>query len=376
MTFSVIPVTAERTYDVTVGRGCVTVGLGEAIAETARRVAIIHPPTLRERAEQLRETIVSDDRSVIIVEVPDGERAKTHEVAAYCWQALGQSGFTRTDVVVGFGGGSTTDLAGFVAATWLRGVPLIQVPSTLLAMVDAAVGGKTGINTGEGKNLVGCFYSPITVLCDLELLDSMVGVDLVAGLAEVIKCGFIRDPRILEVVESNPQAAQDPRSPIVDELVRRAVQVKADVVSGDFRESVEAAQTTIGRELLNYGHTFAHAIERVERYQWRHGAAVSVGMCFAAWLSAEQGSANRELVERHYDLLQSVGLPTTYQPGRFEELLAAMRLDKKARGDSLRFIGLADVAEPVLLEDVAVETVSRVYERLCEYRSTSNGRAR
>ena len=158
---------------------------------------MLHPPTLIGHAARVVTALKAAGYEPTRIDVPDGEAAKTAAVAARCWSVLGSRGFTRSDAVIGLGGGSTTDLAGFVAATWLRGVRLVTMPTSLLAMVDAAVGGKTGINTPEGKNLVGGFYEPVGVLCDLELLHGLPQRDLVAGLGEVVKCGFIRDPAIL-----------------------------------------------------------------------------------------------------------------------------------------------------------------------------------
>ena len=166
-----------------------------------------------------------------------GEASKSYAVAERCWELLGEAGFTRSDVVVTFGGGATTDMGGFVAATWLRGVRVVHVPTTLLGMVDAAVGGKTGINTGAGKNLVGSFHEPAGVLCDLDLLDSLPRAELVSGLGEVVKCGFIADPEILRAGRGRPRGRARPGSPVLRELVERAIRVKIDVVVGDLRET-------------------------------------------------------------------------------------------------------------------------------------------
>jgi 3-dehydroquinate synthase len=261
--------------------------------------------------------------------------------------ALGQAGFTRNDLIISVGGGATTDLAGFVAATWLRGIRVLHIPTTLLAMVDAAVGGKTGINTAEGKNLVGAFHSPIAVLCDLNSLVTLNRNDYVGGLAEIIKAGFIRDERILQLIEGNPQAATNPEWEHTQEIIERAIQVKADVVGVDLKESLG---TSAGREILNYGHTFGHAIERVERYSWRHGSAVAVGMMYVANLAFSSGKMSQTLLERHQSILSSVGLPTTYRDGKWSELLAAMKIDKKSRGDVLRFVILEEVGRPTILE--------------------------
>jgi 3-dehydroquinate synthase len=285
--------------------------------------------------------------TVITIEIPDAENGKAASVLEYCWTVLGQSGFTRNDAIVSLGGGATTDLAGFVAATWLRGVRIVHLPTTLLGMVDAAVGGKTGINTAEGKNLVGAFYSPTAVLCDVAALESQARNDYIGGLAEIIKAGFIADPKILELIERDPDAACQPTAGVTEELIVRAISVKAQVVSCDFTESTLGSA---GREVLNYGHTLAHAIERAERYTWRHGAAVSVGMVFVAHLANLLGRIDDELLDRHVNILKSVGLPTTYQGASWTTLLDNMRIDKKSRGDLLRFVILEGLAKPSIVE--------------------------
>ena len=329
-------------YDVLVGRQLLG-ELGSLIGTKAQRVAVIHPEALAETGEALRADLAEQGYEAIAIQVPNAEEAKTAEVAAYCWKALGQSNFTRTDAIVGVGGGATTDLAGFVAATWLRGVRWIAVPTTVLAMVDAAVGGKTGINTAEGKNLVGSFHPPAGVLCDLAALDSLPVNDYVSGLAEIIKAGFISDPVILDLIEADPGAARTPAGPHTAELIVRSIQVKADVVSSDLKESGL-------REILNYGHTLAHAIEKNERYKWRHGAAVSVGMVFAAELGRLAGRLDDATADRHKAVLASVWLPLTYRGDQWPKLLETMKLDKKSRGDLLRFIVLDGLAKPTVLE--------------------------
>ncbi|MFG2225600.1 3-dehydroquinate synthase [Streptomyces sp. NPDC050161] len=329
-------------YEVLVGRQL----LGELpglIGEGTKRVAVLHPEALAATGEALREDLASQGFEAIAIQLPNAEESKTVEVAAYCWKALGQTGFTRSDVIVGVGGGATTDLAGFVAATWLRGVRWIAVPTTVLGMVDAAVGGKTGINTAEGKNLVGAFHPPAGVLCDLAALDSLPVHDYVSGLAEVIKAGFIADPAILGLIESDPEAAKRPDGPHTQELIERAIRVKAEVVSADLKEAGL-------REILNYGHTLAHAIEKNERYNWRHGAAVSVGMVFAAELGRIAGRLDDATADRHRAVLESVGLPLTYRGDQWPKLLETMKVDKKSRGDRLRFIVLDGLAKPTVLE--------------------------
>ncbi len=336
-----IPVRGAQPYDVVVGHGL----LGElaAMVERSQRVAVVHPAVLRETAETIRKDLESEGHEAIAVEVPDGEGQKDLKVAAYLWDVLGQVGFTRTDAIVSVGGGATTDLAGFVAATWLRGVPVVHVPTTLLGMVDAAVGGKTAVNTGAGKNLVGAFHPPAGVLCDLTALETLPRNDYVAGLAEVVKVGFTHDPRILELVEQDAAAARTPQGSHTRELVERAIAVKAQVVGDDLTEKGQ-------REFLNYGHTLGHAIEKVEEYRWRHGAAVSVGLVFVAELGRLAGRLDDETAARHRTVLESIGLPTTYTSD-WARVHAAMRVDKKSRGNRLRFVVLDALASPRMLED-------------------------
>ncbi|GEN78859.1 3-dehydroquinate synthase [Actinotalea fermentans] len=340
-----IRVGGERPYDVVVGYHL----LGELaglLGDKVRKVLVVHPRSLTASAEAVRDDLEKEGYQAFLAEVPDAEDAKTAQVAAFLWHVLGQADFTRSDAVVGIGGGATTDLAGFVASTWLRGITVVQIATTVVAMVDAAVGGKTGINTEEGKNLVGAFWTPAGVLCDLAALDTLPVHERVAGLGEVVKHGFIADERTLELIEADPSALTAPQltdRDLVRELVERSVRVKAEVVTADLRESFR-------REILNYGHTLGHAIEQVERYRWRHGAAVSVGMVFAAELARLAGRLPDDVVARHREILRSLGLPTSYRADRWEQLLAAMRRDKKSRGDLLRFVVLEDVGRPVRLE--------------------------
>jgi 3-dehydroquinate synthase len=282
---------------------------------------------------------------------------------------LGTAGFTRSDSVLGVGGGSTTDLAGFVAATWLRGVRLVTVPTTLLAMVDAAVGGKTGINTAEGKNLVGSFHEPAGVICDLNALVSLPRDDLVSGLAEVIKCGFVADPRILDLLEDDPAGAAAAEAPVLRELIERSIRVKADVVSADLQEATSTGDR-VGRELLNYGHTLGHAIERREGYRMRHGEAISIGMVFAAELSRRAAKLDDATAARHGAILATFGLPTTYRADAFDDLLAAMALDKKTRGSTLRFVILNGLASAEILTGPTEEQLREAYGRVASAASS------
>ncbi|GGF41458.1 3-dehydroquinate synthase [Williamsia phyllosphaerae] len=336
-----IHVATERPYDVVIGRGLLT-DVVEAAAG-ADSIAILYQPPLMATAEAVREALAAAGFDAHRIEIPDAEAGKDLSVAAFCWEVFGRIGMKRNDIVIGLGGGAATDLAGFVAATWMRGVPVINIPTTLLGMVDAAVGGKTGINTDAGKNLVGSFHEPRAVLIDTATLETVPPNEIIAGLAEVIKTGFIADPEILTLIEADPAAARDPLGAVLPELIRRSVQVKADVVAADLRESSL-------REILNYGHTLAHAIERREQYRWRHGAAVSVGLVYAAELGRLAGRLDDATADRHREILESVGLPTGYDDDAFGDLLKTMSGDKKNRSGVLRFVVLDGLAKPGRLE--------------------------
>jgi 3-dehydroquinate synthase len=352
-----ITVEGTAAYEVVIGRNLLDQVPSMLIG--AKKVMIVHPVGLSVSAEALRDSLIGAGFDVVLAGVPDSEDAKRIEVAAFCWGILGKSEFSRTDMIIGFGGGAITDLAGFVAATWLRGVGIVQIPTTVLAMVDAAIGGKTGVNTAEGKNLVGVFHSPKGVLVDLETLASLARNELVAGFAEIIKCGFISDTQIIDLVEKNIQEATDSSSELFLELVTRAIKVKAIVVAEDFREEGL-------RETLNYGHTLGHAIELAERYKWRHGAAVSIGMVFAAELARLNGRLSMAEVQRHRDILASLGLPVSYPADKWPQLLANMRIDKKARAGSLRFIVLDEIGKPRIMHAPTDEILFTAFQEIAE----------
>jgi 3-dehydroquinate synthase len=352
-----VTVGGATPYEVVIGRNLLD--QVPSMLMGATKVMIVHPVGLSVSAEALRDSLIDAGFEVVLAGVPDSEDAKRIEVAAFCWGILGKSEFSRTDMIIGFGGGAITDLAGFVAATWLRGVGIIQIPTTVLAMVDAAIGGKTGVNTAEGKNLVGVFHSPKGVLVDLETLATLARNELVAGFAEIIKCGFISDTQILDLVENNIQDATDSSSELFLELVIRAIKVKALVVAEDFREQGL-------RETLNYGHTLGHAIELAERYKWRHGAAVSIGMVFAAELARLNGRLSMAEVQRHRDILLSLGLPVSYPADKWPQLLANMRIDKKARGGNLRFIVLDEIGKPRIMHAPTDEILFTAFQEIAE----------
>jgi 3-dehydroquinate synthase len=330
---------------VLVGRGLIRdldAHLPEVFGELPDQIFIIHQPSLAQVAENLRVQLAPHFRRVLMAEIPDAEDAKRVQVAEWLWQLLGQSDFTRSDAIIGLGGGATTDLAGWVAAAWLRGVRVLQIPTTVLGMVDAAIGGKTGINTNEGKNMVGAFHPPAGVVVDLDILDSLSRNELVTGFTEAVKIGFIHAPEILDLIEADPERATDPATDEFRRILELAIQYKLDVTAADLRESGQ-------REMLNYGHTLGHAIEHTERYQWRHGAAVAIGMHFAAELARLSGRLSDAAADRHLRILELLGLPTGYPADRWPTLLSVMHRDKKARGQLLRFVVLDDIGHPTIM---------------------------
>lgn len=345
-----IEVKAEHTYGVHIG-----IHVQGALDEVAQK----HDRVLLVADEKVfgahnMDHALSHLENIETIFVPEGEKQKQVHVAQNLWKLCGEKGITRGDAIIGLGGGATTDLSGFVAATWLRGISWYAIPTTLAAMVDAAVGGKTGINSESGKNLIGAFHSPRSVFIDLNFLSTLSDRDFAAGLAEVIKCGFISDISILELLQKNSSITATRQ--VASELIQKSVAVKASVVSQDFRESRL-------REILNYGHTLGHAIEKFHHYELRHGEAVAIGMVFAAELSAHLAGLNVQTLLLHRELLTSFGLPTSSSI-EFAPLLELMFSDKKTRGSRLRFIGLNSLATPTWLEDVKVEDLEAVYEKI------------
>lgn len=352
-------------YDVRIGEGTMN-HLPDVLGEGVARVALIHTQPVQRHSDHARTLLRQAGYTVSDIVVPDAETGKTVDVANGVWRRLGDEGFTRSDAIVGLGGGAATDLAGFIAATWMRGIRYVNCPTSLLAMVDASTGGKTGINTEAGKNLVGSFYTPAGVLADMRTLATLPNDIFIEGLGEVAKSGFIMDPEILRILEDH---ASELRSfdgamfldsglkDVVAELIEHTVGVKAYHVSADLKEAGL-------REFLNYGHTLGHAIEKLERFRWRHGNAVAVGCVYAAELSHLLGYIDQDLVDYHRSLLGSLGLPTSWNNGSWSDVLALMHRDKKARGNKLRFVVLESVGHPIHLEDPPADAVEEAFRRI------------
>ena len=348
-----IHVSADREYDV-----LIDVDYLAALSDRAQgraRVAVVFSESMKDRIPQLE----AGDCEFFYLPIPDGEVGKSAAVLVQAWNWLGAAGFTRADLIVGIGGGSVTDFAGYLAASWLRGMDWIAVPTTVAGMVDAAVGGKTGINSDYGKNLIGAFHSPIAVLIEPSWLETLPDRDFAAGLAEVVKCGFIADGEILKLISSKSLADIRTSRDLTVELIERSVAVKARVVSGDFKESFD-------REILNYGHTFGHAVELLSKYSLRHGECVSIGMAFIAYLSEGLSLISPEVSKLHIETLSRLGLPVTYAGAPWPELLAAMKLDKKSRGNTLRFVVITEIGKTQRLENPIESELIAAYERLSQ----------
>ena len=348
-----IAITSERSYEVEIG-GSYLEALHE-ITQGRERVAVIYSELMKEQIP----TFDLGGAEAFYFGIPDGEAGKSARTLESIWNWLGAAGFTRSDLIIGIGGGAVTDLAGYAAASWLRGLDWVAIPTTVAGMVDAAVGGKTGINSDYGKNLIGAFHSPIKLIADTAWLETLSGRDFAAGLAEVVKCGFIADGQILTMVEGLTLDQIRSSKELTQELIERAVQVKADVVSGDFKESFD-------REILNYGHTFGHAVEIHSQYSLRHGECVSIGLAYIAHLSFESGLISQELLQRHLSILRGLGLPVQYLQGEWPELFSAMKLDKKSRGNNLRFVVITEIGKTQRFENPDEAALISAYEKVSQ----------
>ena len=348
----VVDIKAEREYQVRIGAD-----FRSEIADVAKnrqRVALIFSEKMKEQIKNLEV----GDAELFYFSVPDSEAAKSTKTLLQLWDWLGAAGFTRSDLIVGIGGGAITDLAGFAAASWLRGIDWVAIPTTVAGMVDAAVGGKTGVNSEYGKNLIGAFHSPQRVVVDLKWLETLSDRDFSAGLAEVVKCGFIQDVRILDLLKGKSLAEIRRDEALTSELIERSLRVKGAVVSVDYKESFD-------REILNYGHTFGHAVELDSKYSLRHGECVSIGMIYVAELAYSLDLIPESTLLLHRELLNSLNLPTSYSGSSWSSLHANMKLDKKSRGNTLRFVLLAGIGQTQRVEGPDEGALIAAYEKVC-----------
>ncbi len=346
-------------YEVVVGSGLLARAAGclpELPAAEKAFVVADHEVASRYLAP-LQAGLAERPLQAVHLPIPQGEQAKTLSVAEALYSQLALQEAHRSDLVVALGGGVAGDLAGFVAATYMRGVPFLQAPTTLTAQVDAAIGGKAGVNLPAGKNLVGAFHQPVAVLCDVSTLATLPDREFRSGLAEVAKYGLAVDPGVLDVLEGSRDGVLARDGAVLEDLVARCVRAKAAVVAADERDRGP-------RLVLNYGHTLGHALERVDAFRGRtHGEAVAVGMVFAARLAEALGVAGAGLTARHQRLLASYSLPTGGPLPDADRVLEAFRMDKKHRG-TVRFVLLEDVGRPRVVDSVAEGAIREVLERM------------
>jgi 3-dehydroquinate synthase len=325
----------DRSYPIHVGSGILE-RLGQLLQEAGLRgkVAVISNPTVAQLLlDPVHESLNDAGFAVTPILLPDGEAHKNLTSLATIYDRLIAERFERKSTIIALGGGVIGDLAGFAAASFLRGVPYVQVPTTLLAQVDSSVGGKTAVNHRDGKNLVGAFYQPKLVLIDVAVLHTLPRRELVAGLAEVIKYGIIEDPGLFQLLEQNVKKLIERDRELLTQVIATSCAIKARVVEADEREEDY-------RAVLNFGHTIGHALEAVTDYQqFLHGEAVAVGMVKAAALSAQQGFCDQRAFERIARLIRKAGLPTEIPRNvAMQGLIQAMEVDKKAAGGKIKFI--------------------------------------
>lgn len=353
-------VTATERYPVFVGWGLLR-SLGERLKEAGsggNAFVVADASVFSLYGEVVMTSLREAGYGVESFAVPSGEVSKTQNTVCHIYDWLVDWRVERGDVLVALGGGMITDMAGFVAATFLRGLSLVQVPTSLIAMTDASVGGKTGVNHSKAKNLIGSFYQPRLVLADVQTLGTLRERELTSGWAEVIKHGLVLDPELTAYLEKNVEKLVKLNPEATTEAVRRSVAIKARIVSEDEKEQGR-------RILLNYGHTIAHGLEAATGYgEFLHGEAVSVGMAGAAMISHELGLVPPEVVKQHREILRAFGLPMSCSDVKMKDVLKAMESDKKVKGKAVRWVLLEGIGRPVVREDVPRRLVVKVLEEL------------
>ena len=350
---------AERSYDIHVGTGNLS-SVGDALSTLGplRHAVVITDTNVDEYASQVAESVAEVGVNVDVLTIEPGEKSKSIAAAAALWEEVLATGADRKTVIIAVGGGVVGDLAGFIAATFTRGLTFVQVPTTLLAQVDSSVGGKTGINLSSAKNMVGAFWQPATVLIDTDTLTTLPERDYLAGLAEVVKYGVIQDAEFFEYLEQHIFAIKQRDSDTLQYVISRCCQLKAEVVQADERE------TSGRRAILNYGHTFAHALEAASGYgELLHGEAVSIGMTCASRLAETMGRVDLEFTTRQHALLQAIGLPLRVPPEiSIDSLMDLMMHDKKVEYGKLRFILPDRLGNVELVGDVDPDLVTKAWK--------------
>lgn len=350
----------ERSYDILIEFGSAA-RIGSALSNLGlgkKGVVVSDSNVGPLYASLIVDSLAGAGFDVRVATIPAGEENKTLETAARLYREMLSFGLDRKSFVLSLGGGLVGDVAGFAAATYMRGIRFVQVPTTLLAQVDASVGGKVGVNLPEGKNLVGAFHQPSLVLIDPQLLATLPSRELVSGFAEVVKYGIIRDPDFFSFLEENYEDVLSLKRAAVEKAVAVSCRIKADVVGADEREESGL------RAILNFGHTVAHALEALTDYDtYRHGEAVSIGMVCAAEISSKLGYLSEGAADRMSNLLQKAGLPVTFSNLDPTHILARMCFDKKAVGEKIRFVLARTIGDVFLSDDVALDIVHGVLQQ-------------
>lgn len=346
----------DRSYDILIGRGLLD-QLSGFIPEPPRRAVVVTNPEInRLYGAPVKASLSAGGTEVGLVEIPEGEDHKTLAYANRVYDFLLEGHYDRKTLLVALGGGVIGDLTGFAAATYQRGIPYIQVPTTLLSQVDSSVGGKTAVNHPAGKNMIGAFYQPRAVVADLDTLKSLPADEFRCGLAEIIKYGVIEDPDLFDYLENHVQDILKLDPDCLAHIIQTSCAIKARVVEKDEQESRY-------RMVLNFGHTLGHAVEALTRYsQYKHGEAVAIGMVFAAKLSEQLGKCGRETVLRIQNLVSAFGLPTELPNFDPKAYIDTMQRDKKAQDDKIRFILVHSVGSIEIADSVPVPDLVRVLE--------------
>ncbi len=326
----------DRSYDIEIGTSLDQIGERLQGLGLGQKIALVTNPTIKNLfGQRVVNSLKVAGFLVLSIEIPDGERYKTLDWANAIYSALLINSFDRKSALVALGGGVIGDLTGFAAATFMRGVPLVQMPTTLLAMVDSSVGGKTGVNHPMGKNMIGAFYQPKKVLMDFGVLRTLPKEEFLSGMAEVIKYGVILDAELFDYLDKNREKIVSLDSDALTHIIRRSCEIKADVVIKDEREGGL-------RSILNFGHTIGHALETAENYTMRHGYALAIGMTYASRLAHRTGLCDASVPDRVEKLIKSYGLPTDLsalsRKPTVVELMNTMRIDKKAEGGKVKFV--------------------------------------
>jgi 3-dehydroquinate synthase len=347
----------DRSYEVRIGAGLLErLGLWLREKNYAGKAVIVTDTTVKGLyADVLSDSLSNAGFEVTLLEVPPGEKFKSLETAAGLYDKLTDVFAERTTPVLALGGGVVGDLAGFVAATYLRGLPLVQVPTTLLAQVDSSIGGKTAVDHGQLKNTIGVFYQPVMVVADIDTLKTLPEDEMASGLSEVIKGAAVRKRDLFNYLEININKARELYPEVLEDMISKAARIKAEIVAKDEREENL-------RGILNYGHTVGHAIEAVSGFRFKHGQAVAIGMMAAARISRRMGILDKSEVDRLEKLITAAGLPAQMPDIDKKKVMQAMQHDKKVRGDKIRFVLLksignafvSDEVDPAMVEEVLV----------------------